>query len=155
MPKWPVVRGYGDFANDPSLSPFEIALLTAWVDGGAPETLPRRGQPQRPVPPPAVASPPSHRGDVRTHVVACGSAALPTGTLLGLTPELDEGGSIEVVVRYADGLEEPLLWLRGFDPAFPNTYWLRKPIAITAGSRARIAGAPADRACRLRMLFED
>ena len=26
MPKWHVVRGYGDFKNDPSLSAFEIAL---------------------------------------------------------------------------------------------------------------------------------
>src|SRR5215207_1818112 len=29
MPKWPVVRGYGDFSNDPSLSPFEVALFAA------------------------------------------------------------------------------------------------------------------------------
>ena len=38
MPKWNAARGYGDFANNPSLSPFAIALVTAWVDGGAPET---------------------------------------------------------------------------------------------------------------------
>ena len=36
-PKWKAARGYGDFANDPSLSPFEIALMAAWADGGAPE----------------------------------------------------------------------------------------------------------------------
>ena len=36
MPKWHVVRGYGDFRNDPSLSAFEIALIAAWADGGAP-----------------------------------------------------------------------------------------------------------------------
>ena len=36
MPKWHVVRGYGDFKNDPSLSAFEIALVAAWADGGAP-----------------------------------------------------------------------------------------------------------------------
>ena len=36
MPRWQAVRGYGDFSNDPSLSSFEIALLPAWVDGGAP-----------------------------------------------------------------------------------------------------------------------
>ncbi len=36
MPKWHAVRGYGDFSNDPSLSPFEIALIAAWADGGAP-----------------------------------------------------------------------------------------------------------------------
>src|SRR5688572_28820059 len=36
MPKWPMVRGYGDFRNDRSLSSFEIALMAAWADGGAP-----------------------------------------------------------------------------------------------------------------------
>ncbi len=36
MPKWHAARGYGDFSNDPSLSPFEIALIAAWADGGAP-----------------------------------------------------------------------------------------------------------------------
>jgi mono/diheme cytochrome c family protein len=36
MPKWPAARGLGDFANDRSLSPFEIELVAAWVDGGAP-----------------------------------------------------------------------------------------------------------------------
>jgi hypothetical protein len=39
MPNWRAVRGYGDFSNDPSLSPFEIALVAAWADGGAPERL--------------------------------------------------------------------------------------------------------------------
>ena len=50
MPKWHAVRGYGDFSNDPSLSPFEIALIAAWADGGAPRgtddaiRVPRRCQ---------------------------------------------------------------------------------------------------------------
>ena len=35
MPKWHAARGYGEFANDPRLSPFDIALVVAWVDGGA------------------------------------------------------------------------------------------------------------------------
>ena len=39
MPIWHAARGYGDFANDPSLSPFEVALVAAWVDGGAPKAL--------------------------------------------------------------------------------------------------------------------
>ena len=35
MPKWHAARGYGQFANDPSLSAFEISLFVAWIDGGA------------------------------------------------------------------------------------------------------------------------
>ena len=37
MPKWPAARGFGHFSNDPSLSPFEIELIAAWADGGAPK----------------------------------------------------------------------------------------------------------------------
>jgi len=36
MPPWPAARGFGDFANDRSLTPLEAELLTAWADGGAP-----------------------------------------------------------------------------------------------------------------------
>ncbi len=36
MPKWQAARGYGDFAFDPSVSPFVVALIAAWADGGAP-----------------------------------------------------------------------------------------------------------------------
>ena len=35
MPKWHAARGYGDFSNDPSLSPFEIALIASWADAGS------------------------------------------------------------------------------------------------------------------------
>lgn len=37
MPRWGAIGGFGRFANDRSLSPFEVALLTAWANGGAPE----------------------------------------------------------------------------------------------------------------------
>src|SRR4051794_20538043 len=36
MPKWQAARGFGAFAHDPTLTPFEIALLVSWIDGGLP-----------------------------------------------------------------------------------------------------------------------
>jgi len=36
MPPWPAARGFGDFANDRSLTPIEVELLTAWADGVTP-----------------------------------------------------------------------------------------------------------------------
>jgi hypothetical protein len=36
MPKWSAAHGYGAFANDPSLTPAELSILAAWVDGGQP-----------------------------------------------------------------------------------------------------------------------
>jgi mono/diheme cytochrome c family protein len=35
MPKWAAAHGYGAFANDPSLTPAEMAVVAAWVDAGA------------------------------------------------------------------------------------------------------------------------
>ena len=36
MPPWQAAPGYGDFANNASLSPLEIELLTSWADGNTP-----------------------------------------------------------------------------------------------------------------------
>ena len=37
MPPWFADPRYGKFSNDPSLTPQEIALISAWADAGAPE----------------------------------------------------------------------------------------------------------------------
>ena len=37
MPKWHAARGFGAFLNDPSLTPLELGLIAAWVDGGLPK----------------------------------------------------------------------------------------------------------------------
>ena len=133
MPKWHVVRGYGDFVNDPSLSPFEIALLASWADGGAPKTLPTA----RPAAPVARKEmPPSVK--TRDITVACVSRALPAGRLAGLTPALPAGGSLRVTLARPNGNEEPLIWLKNFDPAFAETYWLRSPVDVARGTRMLI-----------------
>src|SRR5262245_33556770 len=36
MPPWPAERGYGDFANDTSLTTRELDFLLSWAEGGAP-----------------------------------------------------------------------------------------------------------------------
>ena len=151
MPKWPVVRGYGDFRNDPSLSPFEIALITAWADGGAPRKVVTPVPAARPAPVlPPVLPPPATS---RTATLACDAATLPPGTLVGLRPELPAGGSIEVIARLADGREEPLIWLRDFSPAFATTYWLRRPLEVMAGSSVDISAAKGQSACRVRFIY--
>src|SRR4030095_8995815 len=37
MPPWRAIAGYGEFANDASLTSREMQFLTAWVDGGGPK----------------------------------------------------------------------------------------------------------------------
>jgi len=34
MPIWHAARGYGAFSNDPTLTPYELLAIAAWVDGG-------------------------------------------------------------------------------------------------------------------------
>jgi hypothetical protein len=137
MPKWHVVRGYGDFSNDPSLSAFEVALLASWADGGAPKTLPG-GTPggSRHVGP---AVPP---GKTRTVTIPCSSPTLPPGRLLALKPMLDKGASLRLDWARTDGSEEPLIWLKDFDPAFAEIYWLRAPANVSRGTRL-VADTPS------------
>ena len=150
MPRWHVVRGYGDFRNDPTLSPFEIGLIAAWVDGGAPKASP--GKPT--IPPAAPAAPPRaslfDTDDVRRVDLPCSARALPRGRLVGLAPVVEPGASLRVTLRMPDGLEEPVLWIRDFDPKFPETYWLRNPLRVTSNVRmtAEFSGA-----CRLTLLL--
>jgi hypothetical protein len=145
MPKWHVVRGYGDFTNDPSLSSFEIALITAWADGGAPAApKPSAGRsptprapaapltaPRRPFPAPSDGAPPLVR--------PCLSQRLPRGRLRAVKLMMPAGASLKLTVRSAEGIEEPLIWVRDFDPAFAETHWLRTPLGIGPGARLLVA----------------
>jgi hypothetical protein len=130
MPLWHVVRGYGDFVNDRSLSPFEIALLASWADGGAPKTLPGTK-------PAAVSARPPEQTPARTRMVTvpCSDRIVPSGRLVALKPVLDKGASLRILLTRPDGSHEPLIWLKDFDPRFADTYWLRTPVTISRGMR--------------------
>ena len=146
MPIWKAARGYGDFANDPSLSPFEIALVAAWADGGAPEISDRDKAPgakARTVIPVAPAfSPPSKNTRVRR--LACGDQPL-TGRLLAVQPQLEKGSSAGIAAVLPGGRREIVAWIRDFDPDLPATYWLRRPLDLPAGSRLLDRGVSAVR----------
>ena len=136
MPKWNAARGYGDFANDPSLSPFEIALVAAWVDGGAPET---DGTPA--AAPAAGAAPPitglqSH-ARMRVVSLSCQDQAI-AGRMLAVSPRLDRGAWSGIAARLPDGRQEIIAWIRDYDPDYPTTYWLRRPLLLPAGSRLMV-----------------
>jgi hypothetical protein len=132
MPKWHAVRGYGDFSNDPSLSAFEIALIAAWVDGGAPKgveadarvTAAKSTTPEK-VPAPS----PSQKV-----TLPCGEQPLPEGTLLSVQPELEPEHSAGIAVQLPDGRREIVAWIKGFDPEFPTIYRLRIPLVLPPGS---------------------
>ncbi|MBA3295581.1 MAG: hypothetical protein H0U19_01485 [Acidobacteria bacterium] len=162
MPKWRVVRGYGDFANDPSLSSFEVALIAAWADGGAPASAKATaGMPSDParatadklaLSSAAATAPvtPVDRPPTRSTTLSCATRTLPAGRLVALMPTLSEGGSLRLNLELADGTAEPVLWIREFDPGFLETYWLRNPLTITRGTRFSAAFSGS---CTLTALF--
>jgi hypothetical protein len=139
MPKWNAARGYGDFANDPSLSPFEIALVAAWVDGGAPESS-DKGKGVRSDSVGAVSAYPASRGTAtRTATLPCENQPV-AGRLLAVNPRLEKGGSSGIAARLPDGRHEIIAWIRNYDPDYPTTYWLRRPLVLPRGSRLLVEG---------------
>ena len=80
MPVWRAARGYGEFANDPSLSPFEISLFVAWADGGAPRTSTARSAADA-LTPPLLVSPPRSAPTEPGHdvTIGCEGRAAMTG----------------------------------------------------------------------------
>jgi hypothetical protein len=150
MPKWSAARGYGDFANDPSLSPFEIALIAAWVDGGAPET--EKDKPSSAIAAtvvkPATFTPP-RESSIRTASGRCGDQPA-TGKLLAVRPTLDKKGSAGIAAILPAGRQEIIAWIRDFDPDFAATYWLRRPLELPRGSRIRV---DSDGECSIELSF--
>jgi Copper type II ascorbate-dependent monooxygenase, C-terminal domain len=47
MPPWFADQSFGHFANDPSLAPQELAILSVWVEAGAPAGNPHAAPPPR------------------------------------------------------------------------------------------------------------
>ena len=136
MPKWHAARGYGQFLNDPTLSPFEIALFVSWVDGGA---LPGTG----PVKLDAIDLVPRSATGVREQriTMTCKARSMPSGRLLAITPRLADGASAGFVVDFPDQRREIVGWIKNYEPEFEETYWLETPLVVPAGSRLTAEGS--------------
>ena len=132
MPKWHAARGYGQFANDRSLTPFEIALVVAWVDGGAV----RGPKPLSSEAPVLAMERHQHKGRLVT--TRCRGEQVPRGRLAAIRPRLDEGASAGISLVLPDGSREILAWIKGFERQFEETYWLQQPIDVPAGARLSV-----------------
>ena len=143
MPPWGAVKGFGTFRNDPSLSLPEIAVISSWVEGGAPEGDPKYLEPlhdhsARPVESGLAAGRRTVRGTLRLEraIVAVGvrAGSGPGFSWLQLTAHLPDGGV------------EHLLWLSGPRPLGTQEFWFRKPLDLPGGTRlvCTPAGASAD-----------
>ena len=135
MPPWDAVKGYGEFSNDLSLSQDDIAKISSWVEGGAPEGS------EIFLPPPADAKPAVealHPDGER--LALSGTLTLERDSVtLGIEPaNIPEGGSLQAAAYRPDGSVEPLIWLREYQPKWRRTYWFREPLKLPKGTKIRL-----------------
>jgi hypothetical protein len=131
MPPWGAVKGFGEFRNDPSLTPLEIEMITQWVEGGAPE-----GDPAflpKPTTPEAAAKlqfrwSPMPRMIHRPKTLTAVRASGPT----------------EVSAVLPDGAVEHLLWIREKQANWKQPYIFREPVDLPAGTKLQATGAPVE-----------
>lgn len=134
MPPFGAVKGFGELADDQSLMQEQMELISAWVEGGAPEgdpaLLPKQvdqhATPQKPPTGPKIT--------------VDGVFTLPGSlSLLGIQPaSLREGSSIRVIAQSPDGAITPLVWIYQFRQQFAQTYYFKHPLAFVAGTAIRV-----------------
>lgn len=131
MPPWGAVKGFGTFSNDRSLSLPEIAMISSWVQGGAPEGEQRFLEPFHYHPDDGQTAP---RTDGR--LPWRGTAALDRQVYLtGVSTSTDyPQGWMQLAAHLPGGRVEHLLWLRGPRPGQPQDYWLLHPVRLDAGT---------------------
>jgi mono/diheme cytochrome c family protein len=139
MPKWHAARGFGDIANDPSLSPFEIAAIAAWVDGGAPEKPAATSASTLQLPAPAAYA--FEPRAARTVTLACATETVPPGELVAIRLALSRGASAGVSIDWPEGRRDIIVWVRDYEPEFQETYWLRRPVTLSARARLHVESA--------------
>ena len=250
MPKWHAARGFGAFTNDPSLTPFEIALLVSWIDGGLPRGTAKAddavvvNRPEQSSSANVTLSLPAGTAEATRRVAARwvtgwtfepgeplitsatfsladgtlvgnwvagdGPVALPAHTAIEVTgrlrialhrrartdyerpyterasvlrvatrtaapryrawtdrgacasiagtanaeaiavrPLLAEGASTKIAVERIGARPALVGWFRDFDPAYPRTYWLQRPLEFGPDARLSSDG-PCDAAMVLR-----
>jgi hypothetical protein len=134
MPPWGAVKGFGDFRDDDGLSENEIALISSWVEGGAPRgdqnLLPRQIE---------VKAEPSVPPKIGEILLASGTLTLTrTVKITGVRPEtVPEGASLHVIAEHPNGAMEPLIWLYSYASRFRRVYYFKAPMRLGAGTRIR------------------
>lgn len=152
MPPWGAVKGFGAFRNDRSLSLPEIALISSWVEGGAPEGDRAFAAPFH-----------AHAADVDEAAPHAGRLTVRGALALEralVATGISVAGAVKArwlqcTAHRPDGSVEHLLWLREPRPPENADYWFLREVSLPAGTRLvcrpetvevdlRLAAEPAD-----------
>src|SRR5438445_6922218 len=111
MPPWGAVKGFGDFRDEDGLTEMEIAVISSWVEGGAPQgdlnLLPKQIKAKtEPFVPPRV----------KEILLASSTLTLErTVKIAAVRPEaVPEGASLRLIAERPNGTVEPLIWLYSY-----------------------------------------
>jgi hypothetical protein len=135
MPPWGAVKGFGDFRDEDGLSENEIALISSWVEGGAPQgdlnLLPKQIK---------VKAEPSVPPEIREILLPSGSLTLERAVkIAAVRPEvIPEKASLRLIAEHPNGAVEPLIWLYSYASRFRRTYYFKTPISLGTGTRIRV-----------------
>jgi hypothetical protein len=135
MPPWGAVKGFGDFRDEDGLTEMEIAVISSWVEGGAPQgdlnLLPGQIKVK------AELSVPPKTTKI---LLASGSLTLErTVKIAAVRPEVvPEGASLRLIAERPNGAIEPLIWLYSYASRFKRTYCFKVPMSFGAGTRIRV-----------------
>jgi hypothetical protein len=132
MPPFGAVKGFGDLRDDQALTQQELDLISAWVEGGAPEgdpaLLPRTVEFG-----PAKPFEPRHNAEL---VVGARTVLDRNLVLEGIKPDkLAPEASVKVIAVKPDHTVVPLIWLYQFRPELARSYSYKQPILLPAGTR--------------------
>jgi hypothetical protein len=133
MPPWGAVKGFGDFKNDQALTPEQLEIIGAWVDGGAPEgedkDLPKAVKFESPAPDTEITGGLTVNGDFQL---------TSEFALEGLLPrKAPENASFQIYAEMPDGRIVPLLWMFPFKSAYEHPFLLKTPLALPKGTLIR------------------
>jgi len=141
MPPWQAVKGFGEFKDDRGMTQEDMEVISAWVEGGAPEGspkfLPDKPKPSKWLDPAAPAG---------TSEIDKGPGERLAGSenVVAVRPEgLQKNASVQIIAARPDGTFEPLLWIYKFNPDFARTYYYTAPIALPAGTKIEMSPADA------------
>jgi hypothetical protein len=141
MPPWQAVKGFGEFKDDRGMTQEDMEVISAWVEGGAPEGNPKF-LPDKPKP--ATWLDPAVPAGAAEIDKGAGERLSGSENVVAVRPEgLKKDASVQVIAARPDGTFEPLLWIYKFNPDFARTYYYAAPIALPAGTRIEMSPADA------------
>lgn len=136
MPPWNAVKGFGDFAPDHGLAQEEIATISSWVEGGAPE-----GDPNHLPPLPSLQPPVRKLQGPALLVHRQHTLQSPTRVLAIEASDIAPGAAAKLIATLPDGEQIPMIWIRDYSPKSNQQYRLAQPLRLPSGTRLEVQGA--------------